>query len=743
MIAAPKGINSNPWLKAMFVAALALLVSACEIEGDSTTDNNVAQDDSAGGDGGAGGSADPMPPAADPNPPATPPANPDPPPADPNPPATPPGADPMPPPVDPDPPMTPPPPTDQALFEQTLYPKLADQANFCAGCHGATQIPTFAVVDTTNAYNALVTQQKVDLNNPDLSRVYLRAAVDRHNCGGDTECDRIAMEFLVAIQDWAAQAAANAPPPDTTPPGSGAGPVMSMAVSFADGIDASIARAEANLIAKFEFKEGAGDTAMDTSGAGAAISLTLEGTEWVEGGGLRNVSGKAQASLDDSRKLFDLIDASRAYSVEAWVIPDDTAQDGPARIVSYSQDTQTRNFTLGQNAIYYQLRNRSTGTGANGTPELEAIDSEVMTTLQHVVATFDEASGRKIYINGALVAAEETADTLEWTDDQILVLGNEVTNDRLWKGVMRMVAIHDQVLTSEQVQQNYDAGSDNFVTLRFDVAAAVGAPAYIEMQAAQLDPYSYVFAKPTLVTDATGVPVKNIRVAVNDSVPVAAQAFRRLDTTVVAAPYELSPWATVVPIALGVDADQFHLEFEAIGSQLGVAEAIAPPLPPQPRPDVSEPTQGVRTFSQIHDTMAVLTGIDKNANGVRQSYTELRDSLPSSADVLAFGAAQQIAIQRMAKSYCGAVVDNNQACTDVFGSCEIAADGKQQVADSLFTRFIGADLANQPAADGVRNEIVSLIDDLNCANGCNGEEGRTVLQAACSAALGSAAVTIN
>ena len=275
----------------------------------------------------------------------------------------------MPPPVDPDPP-TPPPATDLAVFEATLYPLLREADNFCVACHGATQIPTFAAEDVQTAYNMLVTQQKVDLTNPTNSRIYLRPAVDRHNCGGEAECDRIAAEFLVGIQAWADQQI-----PD---PGA-AMAVSSSVVTAAEAIGQAAVRVEDNLIARFEFAEGAGNTTTDTAGVGTPIVLQLEGMEWEEGGGLRNVSGKAQASLEHSQKLFNRITATGAFTVEAWVIPENTAQDGPARIVSYSENTNTRNFTVGQNAIYYVLRNRSANTGANGTPQLEALDREVAT----------------------------------------------------------------------------------------------------------------------------------------------------------------------------------------------------------------------------------------------------------------------------------------------------------------------------------------------------------------------------
>lgn len=668
------------------------------------------------------------------NPPVTAPADPpaETPPSD-TPPLDPP-EDEMPPPVDPDPPIDPPAVTDVMLFEQTLYPLLRDPANFCVGCHGATQVPTFALDDLMASYNVLVGQQKVDLQNPANSRVYLRPAVDRHNCGGDASCDVIGAAFLAAIESWAAQVPAPVVPPQAAISGS---------TSFADAIGAAAARADANLIAKFEFDEGAGTTATDSSGVGTPIVLQLEGTEWVDGGGLRNVSGKAQASLEHSQKVFDAVNASNAYSVEAWVIADDTAQDGPARIVSYSSDTATRNFTLGQNAIYYQLRNRSAGTSANGAPELEALTPEVDTVLQHVVATYDADSGRKVFINGALSIAEDTPDTLDWTNDQLLVLGNEVSGDRLWKGEFKLVALHNKALAASEVRQNFDAGLGDLVALRFDVSDVIGSAGVVELVAKQLDPSAYMFARPTYIGDATDVQVKNIRIAVNGSTPVAAQSFRRIDMVAGVSGALLSPLAAVIPVAEGMGTDQFHLEFEMLGSAIGSAEQVVPSVEPPPVPDVEEPSVGVRTFSQLNDTMSALTGVDANDADVLNLYNELKGQLPATTDLLSFSVSSQIAIQRLAVGYCGEMVNNNGSCNDFFGACEIDGADKMEVADRLFDGFVGDNLATQPMRVGVSTEIVSMIDDLGCAAGCNGAEAITVLNATCAAVLSSSAVTVN
>ena len=375
---------------------------------------------------------------------------------------------------------------------------------------------------------------------------------------------------------------------------------------------------------------------------------------------------------------------------------------------------------------------------------MEALDPQVDTALTHVVATFDGDTGRKIYINGQLSIEENVAgDTLAWQDDQPLVLGNEVTDDRPWAGVLQLVAIHNKALTDVEVRQNFDAGAGNIFTMRFDVSNVIGQPAFIDMQTAQLDASGYLFAKPVFVSDATGIAVKNIRIAVNDTVPVAAQPFRRIDTVVLQTGEELSPLGAVVPVQLGADTDQFHLQFEVLGNMLGMAETIPPSAPPMPAPDIVDSEYGLRTFSQLNDAMSSVTGIDPGTNAVLATYTDVLGSLPTSADLLAFAPAQQLAIQRLAVSYCGVVVADNNSCNDLFGNCAIDVNAKDQVATALYDRFIGDNIASQPDRAGVTTEIVQMIDDLGCTNGCAGAEGETVLQAACAAVLSSAVITVN
>jgi hypothetical protein len=466
--------------------------------------------------------------------------------------------------------------------------------------------------------------------------------------------------------------------------------------------------------------------------------------EWVDGG-LRNVSGKAQANATDSRKLFDMIMPAGAFTIEAWITPANATQSGPARVVSYSSGTATSNFQMGQNAALYRFRNRTAASNANGDPFLESAAGAVAAELQHVVLTFAPGAGRKIYVDGMLSSQENAPTTIAWTNNQTFVIGNETSNDRLWMGTFHMVALHNKALSAVEVAQNFQAGVDELVTLQFDVSSILGAPGRIDMLAAQIDEKSYLFAKPTYVGNSTSVRVKNIRIAVNDAVPVAAQAFRRIDTTALASGTELSRLGSVIPVAQGADTDRFHLEFEAFGTRFGNAEAVAPSAPPPPAADVPEPALGVRSFSRANDTMALLTGVPVDNASVETLYTEIRDTLPASDDLLAFGSAQQVALQRLAVGYCGQVVAVAGTCNTFFSTtnCAVTAATRTTIANSVYDKLFGTNLANQPDKAAVATELVDVMNDLGCSAGCTAATARTALQATCAAALSSAAVTIN
>ena len=176
-----------------------------------------------------------------------------------------------------------------------------------------------------------------------------------------------------------------------------------------------------------------------------------------------------------------------------------------------------------------------------------------------------------------------------------------------------MVAIHNRALSGGEIQQNFDAGAGNISTLRFDLAATLGAPGYIDMQFAELDGESYLFAQPVLVTDARRVRVKNIRIAVNDvtrrSTPRYSGAWTSLRCKRAGA-FAPGCGDTDGP---GSGMDQFRLEFEMLGDQAGLAEPVAPPAPPPPLRTCRNPMRASARSPRSTTPCPCLTGIDRES----------------------------------------------------------------------------------------------------------------------------------
>ena len=203
--------------------------------------------------------------------------------------------------------------------------------------------------DITAAYDAA--KSKINLDTPANSRLVVRLRSEFHNCwSGSCAADANVMEQAIT-------AFANGIPLTTVDPTL----VTSKAVRLVDGVVASGGnRFEDAQIALWEFKTGSGTTAYDTSGVDPAIDLNFSGdVTWFGGWGITITDGKAQASTTSSAKLFDIIQASGEFSIEAWVVPGNVTQE-EARIVSYSAGTTQRNFTLQQTLYDYNFQLRTT-----------------------------------------------------------------------------------------------------------------------------------------------------------------------------------------------------------------------------------------------------------------------------------------------------------------------------------------------------------------------------------------------
>lgn len=222
----------------------------------------------------------------------------------------------------------------------------------------------------------------------------------------------------------------------------------------------------------YTFKEGSGTTVYDVSGTGTPLNLSVENgnaVSWLPGHGLAINSATLVASAGAATKIIDAKDTGE-ITIEAWVKPANTTQDGPARIVTLSEDPYKRNFSLEQGlwgsqpSDVYDVRLRATSTGDDGTM-LATPASSASTQLSHVVYTRDASGVARIYVNNVEWASGTVGgDFSNWDESFRLALANELTEDRPWLGEFHLVAIYNRALSQAQVSQNFNAGLTTTIT---------------------------------------------------------------------------------------------------------------------------------------------------------------------------------------------------------------------------------------------------------------------------------------
>lgn len=662
-------------------------------------------------------------------------------------------------------------------FETTVYPLLRDN---CVNCHGGNGpgAPQIAHPDPASAWSATVDNQKVNFSNPSQSRLVRRLVADFHHCW--TDCATDGSEMLAQIVAWqqAIEAAGG------TTGGVDVADLTSDTRQLSDGVEElGSDRFDAGIIARWDFKEQTGNVAYDTSGVAPAMDLALEGPTLMSSYGIDVTTGRAVATADASRKLYDRIAAqgqgTQSYSLELWIANANTTQDGPARIISYSRNSGSRNFMLGQTLYQYVIRNRAflDESNNNGGPDMETydVDQDAQSTLQHVVVTYDQSSGRRIYVDGAWT---EDLDPIaagrlwNWNPSYRFVLGNEVTNDRQWLGQIRFAAVFERPLAPQAIQQNYEAGIGKRLTLSFDVSQWTGGSSRIEFAVTELDSYSYLFCQPTFITDS-GAPIRvqNMRVSLNGTVPVAGQGFTNMNALVTGGRQLLSRQCSIVGGLVDADTDTFQLVFE----QLGIFQEPVPTSTPPP-PGAEDfgdpvPTLGIRNFDRVNASMAALTGVDPQTPDVDATFEELTQQLPGGTDLRSFVSANQVGVAKLGIEYCDALVGDGNPGTQVLRDQYFAAAAGvfpwdsppatafanpadvDLITDPLLDDMMGAglrgDVMGSPARDQVEALLDQLIVDLSASCGgaleppCDADYTRSIVKGLCTAVVSSGAVHIH
>ena len=656
--------------------------------------------------------------------------------------------------------------TNGSSYASTVYPLLTQ---YCANCHSSesanAQQPYIADPDINSAYDAA--RPKINLDTPANSRLVIRLRSEFHNCWEPPGCSGAAQTMEDAIALFAAGI-----DPDVVDPNL----IYSKALRLTDGTLASGGnRYEDAQIALWEFKTGQGPVAFDTSGVDPAIDLNLTPeVTWYGGWGITLNGGRAQGTTTASKKLFDVLQESGEFSIEAWVIPANVTQE-MARIVSYSANDINRNFTLEQTLYDYGFRLRTNETDLNGNPAhaTPSADEVLQATLQHVVATYNPIEGRRIYVNGELVSNADPVPGgtfVDWQDNFALVLGSEADGNGPWAGTVRLAAIHRRSLTQEQVQQNFDVGVGEKFFMLFDISERIEAPAqssFILFEVQQYDSYAYLFDRPHFITlDGSapeGIPVEGVRIGMNGLEAPVGQTYARLVGTLRASEFvelgqPLSTLGAVLPLEKGPDSDEFFLTFDRLHTA-SFSRDPDPTLVITENDLVPAPRIGLKTFDEIDATYSAVTGVRReNFTAVDMTYQELRQSLPTVEDINTFLSSHQVAIAQLAIQYCDALVNVNGDTGsgtmfpgfsfDAPPGTAFSAANRGLFIDPLIDGVMGTGLASQPNRADVYAELASfqasgtrpdnLVDRLLAGT----SNTRAIAKGVCAAMLGNAVTLI-
>jgi hypothetical protein len=328
------------------------------------------------------------------------------------------------------------------------------------------------------------------------------------------------------------------------------------------------------------------------------------------------------------------------------------------------------------------------------------------------------------------------------------------------------VEIQNRALSAAEVATNFAAGVGERYYMLFDVSAQSGVPqSYIEMTASVYDSYSYLFTNPTFISlDANvapaNIPVKGMRIGVNGVIGLPGQSYSTLNATIGGSNYTaaagqlLSSVGAVIPSDKGEATDQIFLSFDQLGSSTHVFTDTSPLMPPAPKDNPEAPDQGMRTFAEINATLSVITGVPTSDTAVNTQYNSLQQSLPPVPQIDAFVASQQTAISQLAATYCSELLANQQyrdafftnaldssltaTSSLYFGSSGPTANRNTMIS-AITAHAVGTGV-NASYSNAITTELNALLDKIPTVAPSTTVSAATA--AACSAALGSAAVSL-
>jgi len=208
-------------------------------------------------------------------------------------------------------------------------------------------------------------------------------------------------------------------------------------------------RISTNLLAAYDYSEGAGDTVNDVSGVGTPLDLTITDSSqatWIDDA--LALQGTSIGSNGAATKLIDAVNSAGEFSVEAWLVPADLFVGG---VVQIGDNSNQASFYLQDYSYYWTA--------------WEADSNSWLWTNRgaHVVYTHDSSGTVRLYSNGVQAdppgpgggPSEGVFPPVSWAASHPLIIAPEG-----WEGEVHLLAVYDRALSPTEVLNNYQAGRD-------------------------------------------------------------------------------------------------------------------------------------------------------------------------------------------------------------------------------------------------------------------------------------------
>lgn len=233
--------------------------------------------------------------------------------------------------------------------------------------------------------------------------------------------------------------------------------------------DATVRRTQGDtLVGSWNFNEGAGDTAFDSSGTGR--DGAIGGATYVSPG--VNNTGYAlyfNGSENFVSGLAEQVGDNSNVTISAWINP---SQNINSQDIFSSGYTACTNYAVSLTSARISVRNRfgSKYTSEGGGSGPANIPNNTWT---HVATTFDDTGRATTYINGQPAGAATNIPTTDCASDVWVIGGASIVSDpgdpsgisigEAFYGMIDEVAVYESALTASEIQNIYAQSAPRFL----------------------------------------------------------------------------------------------------------------------------------------------------------------------------------------------------------------------------------------------------------------------------------------